>query len=135
MLARSIGANIKRHRGIPPTTHMKKKYKSIIKQNNYCVTNAGYHKDGDKLIPVTLVWNGIDGFTVSGCFRKRRRAVKRFAIEIADVKYVVCGYAASHTQYLVPMCRVKDLVLDHENGEQIMSHPMRHNEAWKYIHG
>lgn len=32
MLARSIGVNIKRHRGIPPTTHMKKTTITYIAQ-------------------------------------------------------------------------------------------------------
>lgn len=50
-------------------------------------------------------------------------------------KYVVCGYAAAHTQYVVSAEKAYGLELDAENGEQIMTHPMSLEEAQDYIHG
>lgn len=52
-----------------------------------------------------------------------------------EQKFVVCGYAASVSQYIVKAEKAYDLILDVENGEQILTHPMSLEEAQDYIHG
>lgn len=52
-----------------------------------------------------------------------------------EQKFVVCGYAAAHTQYVVSAEKAYGLQLDTENGEQILTHPMSLEEAQDYIHG
>lgn len=54
---------------------------------------------------------------------------------VTSARFVVCGYAASHTQYLVRANKVNELELDTENGERILTHPMPLDEAYDYIHG
>jgi hypothetical protein len=55
-----------------------------IKANKFTVTNGGFWEDGKgRLIPVTLVNSSSQGgFTIGGCKRKTKRALKRFALSL-----------------------------------------------------
>jgi len=55
-----------------------------LKENGFMVKNSGFWKDDKgRLIPVTLVNSASQGgFTIGGCKRKTKRALKRFVLSL-----------------------------------------------------
>lgn len=112
-------------------------YNKILKSHNFKVSKAGFwicENTGTK-VPVTLVQSTNEAFTLGGCRRKIKRSLKRFALELAARRYVVCGYAAAHTHYVIAAEKAATTQFDTENGEKILTEPMTLRQVESYLYG